>query len=79
MLLVQGTAFNWPWPDHVRIVTLPREDTASKWPSAASGDSCPVIISNAGFLPGGAALTRPTTPSDLHLPSPPRTMNVLSR
>jgi aspartate/methionine/tyrosine aminotransferase len=19
-------AFNWPWPDHVRIVTLPRED-----------------------------------------------------
>ena len=26
VLLVQGTAFNWPWPDHVRIVTLPRED-----------------------------------------------------
>ena len=24
---MQGTAFNWPWPDHVRIVTLPREDT----------------------------------------------------
>ena len=24
VLLVQGTAFNWPWPDHVRIVTLPR-------------------------------------------------------
>lgn len=23
VLLVQGTAFNWPWPDHVRIVTLP--------------------------------------------------------
>lgn len=23
VLLVQGSAFNWPWPDHVRIVTLP--------------------------------------------------------
>ncbi|SPP31467.1 Glutamate-pyruvate aminotransferase AlaA [Arsenophonus endosymbiont of Aleurodicus floccissimus] len=22
VLLVQGTAFNWPEPDHVRIVTL---------------------------------------------------------
>ncbi|MGL9733665.1 MAG: pyridoxal phosphate-dependent aminotransferase [Symbiopectobacterium sp.] len=26
VLLVQGTAFNWPHPDHVRIVTLPRVD-----------------------------------------------------
>ena len=26
VLLVQGTAFNWPYPDHVRIVTLPRVD-----------------------------------------------------
>lgn len=26
VLLVQGTAFNWPHPDHFRIVTLPRED-----------------------------------------------------
>lgn len=26
VLLVQGTAFNWPWPDHFRIVTLPRID-----------------------------------------------------
>ena len=26
VLLVQGTAFNWPWPDHLRIVTLPRVD-----------------------------------------------------
>lgn len=26
VLLVQGTAFNWPWPDHVRLVTLPRID-----------------------------------------------------
>ncbi len=26
VLLVQGTAFNWPWPDHFRIVTLPRVD-----------------------------------------------------
>ncbi|RDH46759.1 pyridoxal phosphate-dependent aminotransferase [Zooshikella ganghwensis] len=23
VLLVQGTAFNWPYPDHLRIVTLP--------------------------------------------------------
>jgi len=20
---VHGTAFNWPWPDHFRMVTLP--------------------------------------------------------
>jgi alanine-synthesizing transaminase len=26
ILLVQGTAFNWPSPDHFRIVFLPRED-----------------------------------------------------
>lgn len=26
VLLVQGTAFNWPEPDHFRIVTLPRLD-----------------------------------------------------
>jgi alanine-synthesizing transaminase len=26
MLLVQGTGFNWPHPDHVRIVTLPHVD-----------------------------------------------------
>lgn len=26
VLLVQGTAFNWPEPDHFRIVTLPRVD-----------------------------------------------------
>jgi len=26
ILLVQGTAFNWPTPDHFRIVFLPRED-----------------------------------------------------
>lgn len=26
VLLVQGTAFNWPHPDHVRIVFLPHED-----------------------------------------------------
>ncbi|MBB3104375.1 pyridoxal phosphate-dependent aminotransferase [Azomonas macrocytogenes] len=23
LLIVQGTAFNWPWPDHFRVVTLP--------------------------------------------------------
>lgn len=26
LLLVQGTAFNWPRPDHLRLVTLPRVD-----------------------------------------------------
>jgi alanine-synthesizing transaminase len=25
-LLVQGTGFNWPSPDHFRIVFLPHED-----------------------------------------------------
>ena len=34
VLLVQGTAFNWPTPDHLRIITLPRvedlESVASK-------------------------------------------------
>jgi alanine-synthesizing transaminase len=26
VLVVQGTGFNWPQPDHLRIVTLPRAD-----------------------------------------------------
>jgi alanine-synthesizing transaminase len=26
LLVVQGSAFNWPWPDHFRVVTLPRVD-----------------------------------------------------
>ncbi len=26
MLLVQGTAFNWPEPDHLRVVFLPRQE-----------------------------------------------------
>ena len=26
VLVVQGTGFNWPKPDHLRIVTLPRAD-----------------------------------------------------
>ncbi|KWX02600.1 Aspartate aminotransferase [Carbonactinospora thermoautotrophica] len=26
LLLVQGTGFNWPHPDHLRVVTLPRVD-----------------------------------------------------
>ena len=30
VLLVQGTAFNWPEPDHFRIVFLPREDHLRK-------------------------------------------------
>ena len=29
ILLVQGTAFNWPTPDHVRVVFLPRNDDLS--------------------------------------------------
>jgi alanine-synthesizing transaminase len=30
ILIVQGTGFNWPDPDHVRIVFLPREDELKK-------------------------------------------------
>jgi alanine-synthesizing transaminase len=30
ILLVQGTAFKWPNPDHFRIVFLPREDDLTK-------------------------------------------------
>jgi alanine-synthesizing transaminase len=26
VMLVQGTGFNWPHPDHFRIVFLPHED-----------------------------------------------------
>ena len=26
MLIVQGTGFNWPQPDHLRIVFLPNSD-----------------------------------------------------
>jgi alanine-synthesizing transaminase len=26
VLVVQGSGFNWPHPDHIRIVTLPRAD-----------------------------------------------------
>jgi alanine-synthesizing transaminase len=26
VLVVQGTGFNWPHTDHLRIVTLPRAD-----------------------------------------------------
>lgn len=29
ILIVQGTAFNWPTPDHFRVVFLPREDEIS--------------------------------------------------
>lgn len=29
ILLVQGTAFNWPEPDHLRVVFLPRKDDLS--------------------------------------------------
>jgi alanine-synthesizing transaminase len=30
VLVVQGTGFNWPRPDHLRIVTLPRADDLSE-------------------------------------------------
>jgi alanine-synthesizing transaminase len=30
ILLVQGTAFNWQQPDHLRIVFLPRVDDLSR-------------------------------------------------
>ncbi|MEP6598585.1 MAG: pyridoxal phosphate-dependent aminotransferase [Actinomycetota bacterium] len=30
VLVVQGTGFNWPAPDHLRIVTLPRADDLSE-------------------------------------------------
>ena len=29
VLLVQGTGFNWPAPDHLRIVTLPHAEDLS--------------------------------------------------
>lgn len=48
VLLVQGTAFNWPWPDHFRIVTLPREDDP-RWPSTVLGVSSQVTINNLKF------------------------------
>jgi alanine-synthesizing transaminase len=58
VLLVQGTAFNWPWPDHVRIVTLPREDDlemaipalAASSPATTSSD---FIVQPPGFASGG--------------------------
>ena len=30
VLVVQGSGFNWPHPDHLRIVTLPRADDLSE-------------------------------------------------
>ena len=30
VLLVQGTGFNWPHPDHFRIVYLPRESVLNE-------------------------------------------------
>ena len=30
VLLVQGTGFNWPSPDHFRVVFLPPEDVLQK-------------------------------------------------
>jgi alanine-synthesizing transaminase len=30
ILLVQGTAFNWPTPDHLRLVFLPRKEELTK-------------------------------------------------
>ncbi len=48
VLLVQGTAFNWPWPDHFRIVTLPRVDdielSLSKFARFLSGGLSSAVI-----------------------------------
>nr|BFF12631.1 hypothetical protein GCM10025699_39340 [Microbacterium flavescens] len=44
VLLVQGTAFNWPWPDHVRIVTCCAK-TTWRWLSPALAASSPATIS----------------------------------
>ena len=30
ILLVQGSAFNWPEPDHLRVVFLPHKEDLSK-------------------------------------------------
>jgi len=30
VLLVQGTGFNWPTPDHFRVVFLPAENELSE-------------------------------------------------
>lgn len=30
ILLVQGTGFNWPTPDHLRVVTLPEARVLSE-------------------------------------------------
>ena len=38
MLVVQGSGFNWPEPDHFRIVTLPRvEQIEEAMPDLADG------------------------------------------
>lgn len=37
ILLVQGTGFNWPRPDHFRIVFLPREDELAEAMDALKG------------------------------------------
>ena len=38
MLIVQGTGFNWPTPDHFRIVFLPAEEhykmRLAVWPAS---------------------------------------------
>jgi alanine-synthesizing transaminase len=30
VLVVQGSGFNWPTPDHIRVVFLPHEEELSK-------------------------------------------------
>ena len=44
ILLVQGTAFNWPEPDHVRIVTC-LGPTSWEMPWTVSRASCRAIVS----------------------------------
>lgn len=77
VLLVQGRRLTGR--GRITCVSSPcRAKTISRWPSAASGASSPGTISNADFPPGSAALTRPATSANLHLPSPPRTMKSVA-
>ena len=36
ILVTHGTGFNWPEPDHFRLVTLPDVPACSRRPSAGS-------------------------------------------
>ncbi|XNM60409.1 hypothetical protein ACLK1T_22310 [Escherichia coli] len=55
VLLVQGTAFNWPWPDHFRIVTLPRVDDIELSLSKFARFLLVIISCNLNFTAGDAS------------------------